>query len=82
MESFLVSDTLVFLDIDDVLCMSRTYNARHAVATLDGYIVGAKADQVWSKIFHAFACQNLRQLDSEFSPRYVIRCVATEQRRC
>lgn len=68
MASHLMSETLLFLDIDDVLCINRTHNARHAAATLDGCIFGAKADQVWNEIFYAFARENPRQLDSEFSP--------------
>ena len=62
---------LVFLDIDDVLCVHRTLNTTDVLAVLanDGT---ADADQVWQQIFHRHAVENLRQLDDEFRPVYVI----------
>lgn len=62
---------IVFLDIDDVLCVHRLYNTRQVLAALaDNWSVNA-AD-VWQQIFHASARENLRQLHEDFSPQYVI----------
>ena len=62
---------LVFLDIDDVLCVHRTLNTTDVLAVLanDGTV---DADEVWQQIFHRHAVENLRQLNEEFSPLYVI----------
>lgn len=62
---------VVFLDIDDVLCVHRLYNTRHVLAILAGD-VSIDADEVWQQIFHASARDNLRQLHDEFMPVYVI----------
>ena len=62
---------VVFLDIDDVLCVHRTLNTRQVLAALAGdETVDAAA--VWQQIFHASARENLRQLHDEFAPMYVI----------
>lgn len=62
---------VVFLDIDDVLCVHRTLNAKDVLAVLenDGTV---DASTVWQQIFHRHAVENLRQLDDEFRPLYVI----------
>jgi len=62
---------VVFLDIDDVLCVHRTLNTRQVLATLAGDET-VDAVQVWQQIFHAAARDNLRQLHDEFAPKYVI----------
>jgi hypothetical protein len=62
---------VVFLDIDDVLCVHRMLNTRQALAALAGDET-VNADDVWQQIFHAPARQNLRQLHQEFTPLYVI----------
>jgi hypothetical protein len=62
---------IVFLDIDDVLCVHRTLNTTQVLAALtgDGTV---DAGQVWQEIFHRHAVENLRQLDDEFRPWYII----------
>jgi len=62
---------VVFLDIDDVLCVHRTLNTRQVLAAL-GSDETIDAAQVWQQIFHAAARDNLRQLHEEFYPWYVI----------
>ncbi|MYM23234.1 hypothetical protein GTP46_11310 [Duganella sp. FT135W] len=62
---------VVFLDIDDVLCVHRTLNTRQVLAALAGDET-VNADEVWQQIFHPAARENLRVLDEEFSPTYVI----------
>jgi hypothetical protein len=62
---------IIFLDIDDVLCVHRTMNTREILAALAGdETVDAAA--VWQQIFHAPARENLCQLHDEFEPLYVI----------
>lgn len=62
---------IVFLDIDDVLCIHRTPNTAQVLAALGGdeYV---NAEEVWQLIFHQHAVENLRQLDIEFHPWFVI----------
>ncbi len=62
---------LVFLDIDDVLCVHRTMNTREVLAALSGDDT-VNAANVWQEIFHASVRENLRQLHDEFEPLYVI----------
>ena len=62
---------VVFLDIDDVLCIHRNFNTRHVLAALTGD-EGVDADEVWQQIFHRHAVENLRELDDEFRPWYVV----------
>ena len=62
---------LVFLDIDDVLCVHRTLNTKDVLAVLAGDET-VDASSVWQQIFHRHAVENLRQLDDEFRPWYVI----------
>lgn len=62
---------IVFLDIDDVLCIHRNFNTRQVLAALAGD-PAVDADEVWQQIFHPHAVENLRKLDDEFRPFYVI----------
>ncbi|MEV4780122.1 HAD domain-containing protein [Burkholderia sp. LMU1-1-1.1] len=62
---------LVFLDIDDVLCVHRTLNTKDVLAVLDNDGT-VDASTVWQQIFHRHAVENLRQLDDEFRPWYVV----------
>jgi len=62
---------IIFLDIDDVLCVHRTLNTREVLAALAGdETVDAAA--VWQQIFHVAAVEYLRQLHLEFEPQYVV----------
>lgn len=62
---------LIFLDIDDVLSLHPRLNARQALAAIRGD-QSIDPQYIWQNIFHAAASENLRQLDLEFSPLYVI----------
>lgn len=62
---------IVFLDIDDVLCVHRTMNTREVLAALEGDETVDTA-AVWQQIFHPAAAEYLRQLHFEFEPEYVI----------
>lgn len=62
---------LVFLDIDDVLCVHRMLNTRQVLAALAGDVT-VNADEVWRDIFHIAAVENLRQLHAEYGPQYVV----------
>ena len=62
---------LVFLDIDDVLCVHRTLNTKDILAVLASDET-VDASSVWQQIFHRHAVENLRQLNHEFRPLYVI----------
>ena len=62
---------VVFLDIDDVLCVHRTMNTREVIAALEGDET-VDAPAVWQQIFHLAAVEYLRQLHLEFQPQYVI----------
>ncbi len=62
---------VVFLDIDDVLCVHRTLNTRQVLAALAGDET-VDAASIWQQVFHASARENLRQLHEEFEPMYII----------
>jgi hypothetical protein len=62
---------IVFLDIDDVLCVHRTLNTTQVLAALAGDET-VDAGQVWQEIFHQHAVENLRQLNEEFLPWYIV----------
>jgi hypothetical protein len=62
---------LVFLDIDDVLCVHRTLNTTQVLAALAGDDT-VDATEIWQQIFHRHAVENLRQLNDEFKPWYVL----------
>lgn len=62
---------LVFLDIDDVLCVHRTLNTSQVLAALAGD-TAVDATEIWQQIFHRHAVENLRLLNEEFRPWYVV----------
>lgn len=62
---------VIFLDIDDVLAISREYTSYQVMATfksgdLDGW------PELWSGLFLAEARANLKALHDEFWPQYVV----------
>lgn len=63
--------TIVFIDIDDVLCLTPTLNTTQVLAALAGDET-VDAAYVWAEIFYQHAVENLRQLNEEFRPWYVI----------
>lgn len=69
---------VVLVDIDDVLCVHQKYNTREILAALAGKDE-VHSELVFGEIFHAAARANLRQLDDEFKPYYVITSSWAEQ---
>ncbi len=70
--SALVKAPIVFLDIDDVICMSDPYSGSSAIAAVRRQ--RADAEVVYKHLFHAPAVDVLRQLDEQLGAevRYVI----------
>lgn len=62
---------IIFLDIDDVLCVYNTFNSRDVLAALSGDST-VNAEEVLAEVFHPVACYYLRELHDEFKPLYVI----------
>lgn len=65
---------VIFLDFDDVICLNNPYggyDAKRALAEQDSS-QNHDALEVWSKLFDAKATENLRAIDEEFSPQYVL----------
>lgn len=62
---------VVFLDIDDVLCVHQTLNTREVLAAL-ACEISTSVEATWEHIFHLAARHNLLQLHEEFFPWYVI----------
>ncbi len=67
---------IVFLDIDDVLCLNTAYtgfDAKDAVRPGGGtpYAKPIPPD-LWQRLFAHRPRANLRALDDEFAPRYVV----------
>lgn len=62
---------VVVLDLDDVLAIHRQYNSSQVLAAFKA----ASLDDfpsLWKYLFDASACKNLRTLNDEFGPEYVI----------
>lgn len=62
---------LVFLDIDDVLCVYNTFNSRDVLAALAGDST-VNAEKVLSEVFHPVARHYLSELHDEYLPLYII----------
>lgn len=65
---------VIFLDFDDVICLNNPYggyDAKRALAEQDSS-QNQDALALWSKLFDAKATGNLRAIDEEFSPQYVL----------
>ncbi|QJD91681.1 hypothetical protein HH213_17260 [Duganella dendranthematis] len=62
---------VIFLDIDDVLCVHRTLNTTQVLLALAGDET-VNAVEVWQQIFYSHAVENLRLLNEEFRPWFVI----------
>jgi hypothetical protein len=56
---------LVFLDFDDVFCLSTPYGAYDVIAP-------NPPPQLWEQLFHAPAVEVLRTVTEEFDPQFVI----------
>jgi hypothetical protein len=62
--------TLVFLDMDDVLCLDNVHHSGIMLKIFKQEILDYP--ELWERIVDASAADNLRQLDVEFNPAYVI----------
>lgn len=66
--------TVIFLDFDDVICLNDPYggyDAKRALAQQDSS-QNQHNFEIWSKLFDAKAKANLRAINEEFSPQYVL----------
>lgn len=61
---------LVFLDMDDVLCLDDVHHSGQMLKIFEQKI--ADYPEMWERLVDAGAAENLRQLHAEFSPAYVI----------
>lgn len=69
-----VKRAVLFLDIDDVVCLNRPYGAYDVALALSPNSRGKPTipPGLWSALFDAAACAYLRRIDEEFAPTYVI----------
>lgn len=65
---------MLFLDIDDVVCLNRPYGGYDVALALFPNSRGKPTAPpgLWSELFYAPACGHLKRIDEEFAPTYVI----------
>lgn len=66
---------MLFLDIDDVLCLNQPYGGYDVALALSPTSRGKKSfapPGLWEQLFDATACEHLRRIDEEFHPVYVL----------
>ena len=61
---------LVFLDMDDVLCLDDVHHSGQMLKILEQTI--PDYPEIWQSLVDVGAAENLRQLHAEFKPVYVI----------
>lgn len=61
---------LVFLDMDDVLCLDDVHHSGQMLKIFEQTI--PDYPEMWERLVDAGAAENLRQLHAEFKPVYVI----------
>lgn len=61
---------LVFLDMDDVLCLDDVHHSGKMLNIFRQTI--ADYPEMWERLVDAGAAENLRQLHAEFNPMYII----------
>jgi hypothetical protein len=61
---------LVFLDMDDVLCLDDVHHSGQMLKIFERKI--PDYPEMWERLVDAGAAENLRQLHAEFNPVYVI----------
>lgn len=61
---------LVFLDLDDVLCLHKEYHSGRMLKIFEQTV--PDDPELWRWLVDAGAAENLRQLHAEFRPAYVI----------
>lgn len=64
------SRPLVFLDMDDVLCLDDQHHSGQMLKIFETTI--PDYPEMWKRLVDAGAAENLRQLHAEFNPEYVI----------
>jgi hypothetical protein len=66
--------TVLFVDIDDVVCLNRPYGGYDVALALSPKSRGGKTAPLglWSELFDATAREHLRRIHEEFRPVYVI----------
>jgi hypothetical protein len=73
-----MTNPIIFLDFDDVLCLSAPdragcYDAIHALdAVNSGRVTMGYYQDIWDNLFDKVAVANLLVLHKEFDPRYVL----------
>jgi hypothetical protein len=69
-----VSRAVLFLDIDDVVCLNRPYGGYDVALALSPQSRGKHTAPLglWSELFDSTACAHLRRINEEFRPVYVI----------
>ena len=66
---------VLFLDIDDVLCLNSPFGGYDVALALSPTSRGRKNTAppgLWDQLFDATACEHLRRIDEEFHPVYVL----------
>nr|WP_269473989.1 HAD domain-containing protein [Variovorax sp. RA8] len=65
---------MLFLDLDDVVCLNHPYGGCDVALALSPNSRGAKTAPLglWDQLFNAVASAHLRRIDEEFRPTYVI----------
>jgi len=69
-ETMLGARPLVFLDMDDVLCLDDVHHSGQMLKIFKQTI--PDYPEIWERLVDAGAAENLRQLHAEFKPVYVI----------
>lgn len=65
---------MLFLDIDDVVCLNRPYGGYDVALALSPKSLGKASAPpgLWDELFDATGREHLRRIDHEFRPVYVI----------
>lgn len=69
---------VLFLDLDDVLCLNAPYGGYDVMEAMRGYegksgsSLQQKHQDLWGTLFDSSAVNRLRLIDAEFRPRYVL----------
>ena len=82
---------VVFLDFDDVICLSEPFGAYDAIIAMSAIDSGAETiedhAELWAKLFESEAVGHLKAIHKEFEPVYVlstswIKFLTLESLRC
>ena len=68
--------SVLFLDLDDVMCLNQKYGGYDALIACQGAARQSveldARDELWSELFDSSAKQHLYKIHKEFSPQYVL----------